>query len=130
MLVSWKTTEIAKLRALYPSASRDEFLAAVPHRSWNAIKHQALRQGFRRDAHFTTAPNELRDAVRKRAREDRISLGQLGAQTGCGAYFLDGGGKTVDQQNRSGCRIFWRTVGHRLAGRIANLLQAKVARSQ
>jgi hypothetical protein len=95
-LVAWKTTDIAKLKNLYPSALHADLLAAFENRSWHAIKHQALRHGFRRAGHFTTAPNELREAVRKRAREDGISLGQLGAQTGCGVYFIDGGGKTVD----------------------------------
>jgi hypothetical protein len=92
----WKTTDLAKLGKLFPSAPRNVLLSTFPARTWIAIREQAATQGWRRIRSFVTVPNELRDAVRIRAREDGISLGKLGIQTGCGSYFEDGGGKTVD----------------------------------
>jgi hypothetical protein len=92
----WKTTDLPKLKKLFRSAPRADLLSAYPGRTWSAIRHQAHANGFRRAICFATAPNELREAVRIRSREDKIPLGQLGAQTGCGAYFKDGGGKRVD----------------------------------
>jgi len=92
----WKTTDLAKLKKLYPSAPRSEVLCTFPNRTWHAIKNQADRCGWRRTMRLGTAPNELREAVRARAREDGIPLCQLGAQTGCGGYFQDRQSKTVD----------------------------------
>jgi hypothetical protein len=94
--VPWKTTELAKLKKLFPLAARADLLLTFPGRSWSAIRHQAENYGWRRAIRFATAPNELREALRLRAREDKVPLGQLGAQTGCGSYFKDGGGKRVD----------------------------------
>ncbi|HEV7601988.1 MAG TPA: hypothetical protein VGO49_17260 [Bradyrhizobium sp.] len=92
----WKTTELAKLKKLYPSATRNELLFTFPHRTWQSIKHQAEHFGCRRAGRLSTAPNELREAVRARAQEDGIPLCQLGAQTGCGGYFQNRQSKTVD----------------------------------
>jgi hypothetical protein len=92
----WKTTDLAKLKKLYPLALRSDILSVFPNRSWLAIKAQAGIQGFRRVRRSTTAPNHLYDAVRTRAREDGIALGKLGRQTGCGAYFQNSRSKTVD----------------------------------
>jgi len=92
----WKTTELTKLKKLYPSATRNELLLAFPNRSWHAIEHQAEHFGWRRAGRLYTSPNELRHAVRARAQEDGIPLCQLGAQTGCGGYSQDRQSKKVD----------------------------------
>jgi hypothetical protein len=92
----WKTTELAQLKRLYPLAPRNVLLATFPKRTWIAIVDQAETQGWRRFRKVATAFNEYREAVRARAREDGISLGKLGAQTNCGAYFLNSKVKTVD----------------------------------
>jgi hypothetical protein len=94
--IPWKTTEVARLEKLFNSAPRHALLSAFPTRTWSAIRHQADANGFPRAVRFATSPNELREAVRIRAREDKVPLGQLGAQTGCGAYFKERGGKSVD----------------------------------
>jgi hypothetical protein len=44
----WKTTEIAKLKRLYPSATRTDLLSDFPHRTWQAIEDQAEHIGLRR----------------------------------------------------------------------------------
>jgi hypothetical protein len=75
---------------------RSEVLSTFPNRTWHALRNQADKYGWRRAIRHPIAPNELREAVRSRAREDGIPLCKLGAQTGCGGYFQDRESKTVD----------------------------------
>jgi hypothetical protein len=96
VITLWKTTELAKIKKLYPVATRNDLLTAFSRRTWHAITRQAEHIGLRRARRFYTAPNELREAVRSRAREDGIPLCKLGAQTGCGGYFQDHQSKKVD----------------------------------
>jgi hypothetical protein len=95
-LTPWKTTELAKLELLWPSSLRENLLSAFPSRTWNAIKVQAEKQGWHRLRKLVTSPNELRDAIRRRAREDGIALAKLGAETGCGTYFTTAVCKIAD----------------------------------
>jgi hypothetical protein len=85
--VSWKTTELAKLRSLWP-LGRSELMRAFPNRTWIAIMAAAGKHGLRRPKKPATCPNELREAVRRRAREDGIPLVKLGTETGCGTYYF------------------------------------------
>jgi hypothetical protein len=87
-LTSWKTTELAKLKLLWPTARRGDLLAAFPNRTWLAIKVRAEKLGLHRSTKLVTSPNELREAVRRRAREDGIAFAKLGTETRCGTYFL------------------------------------------
>jgi hypothetical protein len=92
----WKTTDLAKLQKLYPCSPRSDLMSTFPNRTWAAIKAQAQIQGWWRLKRSATAANELHDAVRRRAREDGIPLGNLGRQIGCGAYFLNSRCKRAD----------------------------------
>jgi hypothetical protein len=94
--VPWKTPDLAMLQKLFVSSPRSDILAAFPNRTWTAIKSRAEIRGWRRPKPPAAAPNDLHGAVRTRAREDGISLGKLGLQTGCGAYFFNRRSKTVD----------------------------------
>jgi hypothetical protein len=87
--VSWKTTDMVILKKIYPSSPRNEILSTFPNRTWAAIKAKAEIQGWRRAKRAATGTNDLQEAVGTRAREDGISLGKLGRQTGCGTYFLN-----------------------------------------
>jgi hypothetical protein len=91
----WKITEDTKLRVLYPTADRAVIEAALPNWKWSAIKYHAMIIGIRRETPVLPAANDLRDAVRKRAREDRVPLDRLGAEISCGAYF--------SQRHSKGC---------------------------
>jgi hypothetical protein len=95
-LTSWKTTELTKLRSLWPSATHDDIQIAFPDRSWGAIKVSAKKEGLHRPHRLAASANELRDAIRRRAREDGISFAKLGAQTACGSYFAATAPKTAD----------------------------------
>jgi hypothetical protein len=86
--VPWKTTELTKLKSLWPNTKRGEIEQAFPNRSWSALKSVAQQEGWRRIREMTTSPSDLREAVRRRAREDGVSLAGLGAEIGCGSYFL------------------------------------------
>jgi hypothetical protein len=94
----WKTTELGKLKALWPFAPRSELMSAFPNRTWRSIEAAAEHRGWHRASKQpATSPHELREAVQRRAREDGVSLTQLGIQTDCGGhYFRSTSSKSAD----------------------------------
>jgi hypothetical protein len=86
---SWFSSEIKRLESLYPTASREELIAALPRHIWFSIKKRARATGLMRIVQRRFAPPEsLHEQVRQRAREDGIAIAKLGAQTKNGSYFL------------------------------------------
>lgn len=46
--VSWSEKEDSTIRRLWPQASKEELLAALPIRSWTGLRHRASRLKVRR----------------------------------------------------------------------------------
>lgn len=65
---------MARLKLLWPTGKRAEIKAAFSGRTWGAMQWVAHREGWRRIREMVTSPDELREAIRKRAREDGIPL--------------------------------------------------------
>ncbi|MCA6105351.1 hypothetical protein [Bradyrhizobium australafricanum] len=101
-VTTWKMTEITKLRQMWPTARRPELEAAFPNRTWGAIKVQAEKHGWRKNRPLLEYENELRNAIRTRAREDGIGLAKLGAETQCGTYFLQNRATKLPDLNKIG----------------------------
>jgi hypothetical protein len=92
----WTTKEVAVLRLLWPDSSREEIVASIPNHTWKGIRMKAGSLKIQRKTKQLPASNELREAVRKRAREDGIAFCQLGKELGCGTYFMGTADRSVD----------------------------------
>jgi hypothetical protein len=85
----WTTAQEKSLWDLWPSTPRAAVMQAIKGRTWTAIKCRANLLGITRHSStpLLTCPNELKDAIRQRAREDGISLTKIGAEIGFPSYF-------------------------------------------
>jgi hypothetical protein len=92
----WTTKEVMALRLHWPDSSREEMVASIPNHTWKGIRTKAKSLKIRRKTKRLPASNELREAVRKRAREDGIAFYQLGKELGCGTYFMGTADREAD----------------------------------
>jgi hypothetical protein len=93
--ILWTGAEELKLKSLWPVASNEQILSVLCRHAWHAIRIRAYRVGAKRRKLFTCL-NELRQEVRKRAREDGIPLRKLGTEIGHSTYFLKTQTKVAD----------------------------------
>jgi hypothetical protein len=98
----WRASDLKRLERMWPVATRIELIEAFRPHGWAGIKHVAHQNGWRRSnqTEIVTLGNELRDAVRKRAREDGIALRKLEAEIGAGTYFSHPRGCKHEDYNR------------------------------
>jgi hypothetical protein len=92
----WTTKEVMALRLLWPDSSREEIVASIPNHTWKGIRNKAESLEIQRKTKQLSTSNELREAVRQRAREDGIALHKLGKELGCGAYFVGADDRAAD----------------------------------
>jgi len=86
----WTCAEIAKLRRLYRSASKEEVLSAFPFSKWRAIQSVAWRNGIRRERPpFKPSTDPLMNSILRRCAMIGWSLIDLDAECGTGNYFRD-----------------------------------------
>ena len=84
----WTGTEIARLRKLYPVASRDQMSAAFPNRTWAAIKTMAISRKIRRlQKPFAKTGSPALDQIRQRCAELNFSMGDLDKMARTRGYF-------------------------------------------
>lgn len=84
----WLGSEIKRLKARFSIASRSELLAEFPRHPWPSIEKVAAREGLSRARRHCVAPgSSLHEQVRQRAKEDGVSLVNLGMETNCGYFF-------------------------------------------
>jgi hypothetical protein len=95
-LLPWTIPQAKYLERLWPIASKSELLVAFPKRTWNALRTFALTNGFIRPVREFTCANELRNAIRQRCREDRISIGKFSIESGSGSLIRNLKTKNVD----------------------------------
>lgn len=79
--------DVPRLRRLYPTASREELLAAFNGRSWGAISAKARSRHIYRKHRFKPTGLALIDDLLGRAAALNMSLVELDAAAGCGRYF-------------------------------------------
>lgn len=84
----WTGTEIARLRRLFPIASRDQIIAAFPNRTWAAIKTMAICRKIRRaQKPFVKTGSSALDQIRQRCAELNFSMGDLDKLARTRGYF-------------------------------------------
>ena len=84
----WDPNELFKLHRLYPKATKQELLSALPGRAWTAICRRARADGYRRPrAAYKETGHCALDQILLRARERNISLRELDAETQSKSYF-------------------------------------------
>lgn len=89
---AWTGTEIAKLRKLYPAATREELAAAFPNHPFNSIKIAANRRGiFRIKKPYVPTGHPLLDEVRARCYELKLTMPDLDAISRTKKYFRQSG---------------------------------------
>ncbi|MGY4160228.1 MULTISPECIES: hypothetical protein [unclassified Bradyrhizobium] len=83
---SWTGAELVRLRKMWPSCKRADLKGAFPRHSESSILQQAKRMQLKKDK--PALPDDLRQQIRRRAEEDKISIKKLSRQLGCGEYFV------------------------------------------
>lgn len=84
----WTTTEVSRLRRLYPKADRRDLFAAFPGLSWGQISGKGGHIGLRRARPKLKATGHpLIDTIRDRAFDLRLSMVDLDAMAGTKRYF-------------------------------------------
>lgn len=84
----WDPNELFKLHRLYPKATKQELLSALPGRTWTAICRRARVDGYRRPrAAYKETGHVALDQILLRAMERNISLRELDAETQSKSYF-------------------------------------------
>lgn len=84
----WTMTDIAKLRKLFPMASKSALLAAFPTRTWHGIEQAARTHGAKRDRSplkITGFP--ILDQIKARTQEIGWTMKDLDAEARTGNYF-------------------------------------------
>ncbi len=84
----WSAGEIAKLRRLFPSASKEKLMAEFSFTTWQNIRSTAYRYGFRQKRRpYPKAANPLMNAVLERCMAIGWSMADLDAACGFEKYF-------------------------------------------
>lgn len=84
----WTGTEVAKLRRLYPTATKEELVAAFPRHSYVAIKLAANKRSiYKVKKPYVPTGNPLLDEVRSRCYELRITMPDLDEISGTKKFF-------------------------------------------
>lgn len=83
----WTAFEIARLRRLYPAASKSEIMAIVPGLKWETIKARARDLGLRRRVSLRATGFPLLDQIRRRCEELGYSMVDLDAIARTRRYF-------------------------------------------
>lgn len=84
----WGPNELFRLHRLYPRATRQELLTALPGRTWSAICSRARADGYRREPRdLKPTGNALLDQILERARQRNWSRAELDAETNSRMYF-------------------------------------------
>lgn len=87
----WLGSEIAKLRRLYPTASRDKLRDEFPGLTWPAIQGAACRYGVKRARRkYKRTGRSLMDALLARIEEIGWTLRDLDEESKTGKYFRNG----------------------------------------
>ena len=63
----WPLKDKATLQALYPDASKEEILKAIPNRSWHAICETAHYYGLHRS--YAEKGKAIREGKKKKVKE-------------------------------------------------------------
>jgi hypothetical protein len=84
----WDANELFKLHRLYPRATKEELLSALPERTWRGICGRARADGyFRAPRPLKPTGNALLDQILERARQRNWSRAELDAETNSRKYF-------------------------------------------
>lgn len=84
----WDPNELFKLHRLYPRATKQELLSALPGRTWTAVCCRARADGyFRAPRVLKPTGNTLLDQILERARLRNWSRAELDAETNSRKYF-------------------------------------------
>lgn len=86
--VSWRTTELSRLKQMAPNASTAELLAAFPDHNWVSIRRMAFKLTGKMRLAQGHCANDLLQEVRQRCIDDRVAIGALTAQLDLPNYFL------------------------------------------
>jgi hypothetical protein len=87
----WLGSEIAKLRRLYPTASRDKLRDEFSGLTWPAIQGAACRYGVKRARRkYKRTGHHLIDAILARIEEIGWTLRDLDEESKTGRYFRNG----------------------------------------
>lgn len=91
--LSWKHGEDEELRRLAPTRGRSAVRRALPHRTFFEINQRAAELGVTItnpwDKPLAIIGEPLADAIRKRAREDGLSMRGLDCELGTSGYFTN-----------------------------------------
>lgn len=83
----WTGAGIAKLRRLWPRASRDDVRKAFPNYSWSRIYSKACKLRIKRNRQHRPADHPFIEEIRKRGRSLNLSLPDIDRMAGAPSYF-------------------------------------------
>jgi len=87
---TWKTTDVARLRRMWKEATKSEILAAFPERNWQSIANKGRTFGIKRRPWVpSTIGHPIVDAIRKRAADLNLSLGDVDAMCSGHHFFAN-----------------------------------------
>lgn len=88
----WLAVEVSRVRRMYPRATREELMAALPNLTMAQIRSKASDIGVRRARRKPTATGyPLIDAIRERAFEQNLSMADLDAIARTKRFYQSGG---------------------------------------
>lgn len=87
----WLAAEVSRVRRMYPRATQEELMAALPNLSLSQIRSKASDIGVRRRRKLVATGYPLIDAIRERAFEQNLSMVDLDAIARTKRFYQSGG---------------------------------------